>query len=43
VPHLLVDGDLGQARSLLTQAEELTAKGDGVAERLGLGACARIE
>jgi hypothetical protein len=41
VPHLLVDGDLAQARSLLAQAEVLAAKGDGVAKRLGLGACAQ--
>ena len=41
VPHLLVDGDLAQARSLLTQAESQAAKGDGVAKRLGLGACAQ--
>ena len=41
VPHLLVDGDLAQAGSLLTQAEDLAAKGDGVAKRLGLGACAQ--
>ena len=43
VPHLLVDGDLAQAGSLLRQAEDLAAKGDGVAGRLGLGACAQTE
>jgi len=43
VPHLLVDGDLAQARSLLDQAAEHAERGDTLARRLGLGACAQTE
>ncbi len=43
VPHLLVDGDLAQAQSLLGRAADLAEKGDAIAKRLGLGACAQSE
>ena len=43
VPHLLTDGDLAQARSLLTRATEEAEKGDAIAKRLGLGACAQTD
>ncbi len=43
VPHLLTDGELGQAQTLLRQSADEASKGDAIAMRLGLGACAQAD